>query len=178
MLFRSYNILHFASKEGMEIDGLGFSIIEQLYDRNLISGIIDIYNLKLEDVASLKKNGKKFAQNLIDAIENSKSNSLEKWLDYLGYEGPIIDEKEIIKKFKEEKSMKTKVMALKNFEGILDAERNVMPKEGDEWITSKERAEYLEIKNVVKIIKIIKEEEPKKEVKKQAERKKRKTIKK
>lgn len=79
-----YNILHFASKEGMEIDGLGFSIIEQLYDKNLISGIVDIYNLKLEDVASLKKNGKKFAQNLIDAIENSKQNDLSKLLTGLG----------------------------------------------------------------------------------------------
>ena len=79
-----YNMLHFASKEGMEIDGLGFSIIEQLYDRGLITGIADIYNLKLEDVASLKKNGKKFAQNLIDAIENSKNNDLSKLLTGLG----------------------------------------------------------------------------------------------
>ena len=79
-----YNMLHFASKEGMEIDGLGFSIIEQLYDRNLISGIASIYDLKLEDVASLKKNGKKFAQNLIDAIENSKKNDLFKLLTGLG----------------------------------------------------------------------------------------------
>ncbi len=79
-----YNMLHFASKEGMEIDGLGFSIIEQLYDKGLITGIADIYNLKLEDVASLKKNGKKFAQNLIDAIENSKNNDLSKLLTGLG----------------------------------------------------------------------------------------------
>ena len=79
-----YNMLHFASKEGMEIDGLGFSIIEQLYDKNLISGIASIYDLKLEDVASLKKNGKKFAQNLIDAIENSKKNDLFKLLTGLG----------------------------------------------------------------------------------------------
>ena len=79
-----YNILHFASKEGMEIDGLGFSIIEQLYDRNLISGIADIYDLKIEDVASLKKNGKKFAQNLIDAINASKQNDLSKLLTGLG----------------------------------------------------------------------------------------------
>ena len=79
-----YNILHFASKEGMEIDGLGFSIIEQLYDRKLISGIADIYDLKLEDAASLKKNGKKFAQNLIDAIEKSKQNDLSKLLTGLG----------------------------------------------------------------------------------------------
>ena len=78
------NIVHFASKEGMEIDGLGYSIIEQLLDRKLINNIADIYGLKLEDVASLKKNGKKFAQNLIDAIEKSKSNDLFKLITGLG----------------------------------------------------------------------------------------------
>ena len=78
------NIVHFASKEGMEIDGLGYSIIEQLLDRKLINNIADIYSLKLDDVASLKKNGKKFAQNLIDAIEKSKSNDLFKLITGLG----------------------------------------------------------------------------------------------
>ena len=78
------NIVHFASKEGMEIDGLGYSIIEQLIDKKLISNIADIYNLKLEDIASLKKNGKKFAQNLIDAIEKSKNNDLFKLITGLG----------------------------------------------------------------------------------------------
>lgn len=53
--------------------------------------------------------------------------------------------------------MKAKVRATKRFEGIRDAERNVMPKEGEEWITSKERAEYLESKKVVEIIELIKE---------------------
>lgn len=78
------NIVHFASKEGMEIDGLGYSIIEQLIDKKLISNIADIYDLKLEDVASLKKNGKKFAQNLVDSIEKSKSNDLFKLITGLG----------------------------------------------------------------------------------------------
>ena len=78
------NIVHFASKEGMEIDGLGYSIIEQLLDKKLINNIADIYSLKLEDVASLKKNGKKFAQNLMDAIEKSKSNDLSKLITGLG----------------------------------------------------------------------------------------------
>ena len=78
------NIVHLASKEGMEIDGLGYSIIEQLLDKKLINNIADIYSLKLEDVASLKKNGKKFAQNLIDAIEKSKSNDLFKLITGLG----------------------------------------------------------------------------------------------
>ena len=78
------NIVHFASKEGMEIDGLGYSIIEQLIDRKLVTKISDIYELEIEDVASLKKNGKKFAQNLINAIEKSKSNDLSKLLTGLG----------------------------------------------------------------------------------------------
>lgn len=78
------NIVHFASKEGMDIDGLGYSIIEQLIDKKLISKISDIYELEFEDVASLKKNGKKFAQNLIDAINSSKENDLAKLLTGLG----------------------------------------------------------------------------------------------
>ncbi|MCI9063842.1 MAG: NAD-dependent DNA ligase LigA [Clostridia bacterium] len=81
-LFR--NLVHFASREAMNIDGLGESIIEQLLNRNLISNIADIYILKFEDVASLKKNGKKFAQNLIDAIEESKNNDLYRLITALG----------------------------------------------------------------------------------------------
>ena len=69
-LFR--NLVHFVSREAMNIDGLGENIIQQLLDKKLIENIADIYELKFEDIASLKKNGKKFAQNLVDAIENSK----------------------------------------------------------------------------------------------------------
>ena len=61
-------------------------------------------------------------------------------------------------KYEEEKNMKAKVKALRGFEGIRDAERNVFPKTDDEWITNMERAEYLESKNVVQIIEIIKED--------------------
>ena len=78
------NIVHFASREAMNIDGLGEAIIEQLLDKKLISNIADIYYLKLEDIASLKKDGKKFAQNLIDAINESKSNDLDKLICGLG----------------------------------------------------------------------------------------------
>ena len=81
-LFRS--IVHFASKNAMNIDGFGFSITKELLDRNLIKNIADIYYLKLEDVASLKKNGKKFASNLINAIEASKSNDLSRLINALG----------------------------------------------------------------------------------------------
>ena len=78
------SIVHFSSKVGMDIDGLGYSIIEQLIDKGLIKEIADIYTLKLEEIASLKKNGKKFAQNLVDSINESKNNDLSKFITALG----------------------------------------------------------------------------------------------
>lgn len=78
------NIIHFVSRECMNIDGLGDKIIEQLINKNLISNIADIYFLKFEDIATLKKNGKKFTQNLIDAINNSKNNDLYRLIAALG----------------------------------------------------------------------------------------------
>ena len=78
------NLIHFVSREAMNIDGLGENIIKQLLDRKLISNIADIYDLKFEDIASLKKNGKKFAQNLVDSIENSKKNDLNRLITALG----------------------------------------------------------------------------------------------
>ena len=78
------NIVHFASREAMNIDGLGEAIIEQLLDKGLINNISDIYYLKLEDIASLKKDGKKFAQNLIEAINKSKENDLDRLICGLG----------------------------------------------------------------------------------------------
>ena len=81
-IFRS--ILHFVSREAMNIRGLGYSIIEELLNRNLIKNIADIYDLTLEDFESMKKNGKKFAQNLIDAINESKNNDLYRLINALG----------------------------------------------------------------------------------------------
>ena len=78
------NLAHFVSKEGMDIDGLGIKIIEQLVDKGLIKNIADIYTLTVDEVASLKKNGRKFAQNLIDAINLSKNNDLYKLITALG----------------------------------------------------------------------------------------------
>ena len=78
------NIIHFVSRDCMNIDGLGDKIIEQLINKNLISNIADIYFLKFEDIATLKKNGQKFTQNLIDAINNSKNNDLYRLIAALG----------------------------------------------------------------------------------------------
>lgn len=81
-LFR--NLVHFVSREAMNIDGLGESIIGQLLDRKLIENIADIYTLQFEDIASLKKNGQKFAQNLVDSINKSKENDLHRLITALG----------------------------------------------------------------------------------------------
>ncbi len=78
------NLVHFVSREAMNIDGLGENIIAQLLEKKLIQNIADIYALKFEDIASLKKNGKKFAQNLIDSINNSKENDLYRLITALG----------------------------------------------------------------------------------------------
>ncbi len=81
-LYRS--IIHFASKDAMDIDGLGEAIIQELIDRKLLNNIADIYALTFEDIASLKKNGKKFAQNMMDAIEESKHRDLYRLINSLG----------------------------------------------------------------------------------------------
>ncbi len=78
------NIIHFASKEGMNIDGLGEKIVEQLYEKELIKTIADIYYLKKEDIKALKKEGEKFATNLIESIEKSKENSIDRLICALG----------------------------------------------------------------------------------------------
>ena len=62
----------------------GYSVIEALIEKGLLNGIEDIYSLKKEDIASLKKSGDKFAQNLIDAINKSKKNNLDKLISSLG----------------------------------------------------------------------------------------------
>lgn len=78
------NLVHFASKSGMDIEGLGISIIEQLVEKGYLSNIADIYYLKKEEIASLKKSGDKFAQNLIESINQSKNNDLERLICAFG----------------------------------------------------------------------------------------------
>ena len=78
------SIIHFASREAMNILGLGDNIIEDLLNREMIKNIADLYELKIEDLEKLKKNGKKFAKNLYDAIQVSKSNDLYRLITGLG----------------------------------------------------------------------------------------------
>jgi DNA ligase (NAD+) len=77
-------IEHFVSRKAMNIDGLGSETIELLIENKLIKSVIDLYSLKLEQLLPFKKNGQKWAQNIIDGIEASKQNSFDKLLFGLG----------------------------------------------------------------------------------------------
>lgn len=80
----SRGIEHFASKDAMDIDGLGPQIVEALIRADLIRDPADLYSLKTEQVANLERMGDKSAQNLIAAIERSKGAGLERLLFALG----------------------------------------------------------------------------------------------
>ena len=80
----SRSIEHFASKNAMNIDGLGPQVVDLLLENKLISDAADLYTLKAEQIAELERMGEKSAQNLISAIENSKSAGLERLIYALG----------------------------------------------------------------------------------------------
>lgn len=77
-------LIHFASRDAMNIDGLGEKVIEQLFNEQLVTSIDDLYRLTKEDLLPLERMGEKSATNLIDAIEVSKENGLDKLLFGLG----------------------------------------------------------------------------------------------
>lgn len=78
------SIVHFASKGAMNIDGLGPQVVELLLANEKISDIADLYSLTVEDIEPLERMGRKSAENLISAIEKSKSAGLERLLYALG----------------------------------------------------------------------------------------------
>ena len=80
----SRSIEHFASKNAMNIDGLGPQIIDLLIENNLIQSAADLYTLSVDDVKVLERMGEKSAQNLITAIADSKSRGLERLLCAIG----------------------------------------------------------------------------------------------
>lgn len=77
-------MIHFVSRNAMNIDGLGEKVIEQLYREGLIHDISDLYALTKEQLMELERMGDKSATNLIEAIEASRSNSMERLLFGLG----------------------------------------------------------------------------------------------
>lgn len=77
-------LTHFASRNAMNIDGLGPKIIEQLYTKELIGDVADLYKLTADDLATLDGFKEKSINNLLTAIDNSKENSVERLLFGLG----------------------------------------------------------------------------------------------
>ncbi|MEN0648068.1 NAD-dependent DNA ligase LigA [Caldifermentibacillus hisashii] len=77
-------LIHFVSRNAMNIDGLGEKVITQLFQENLVADVADIYKLTKEQLIQLERMGEKSVQNLLTAIEASKENSLERLLFGLG----------------------------------------------------------------------------------------------
>lgn len=77
-------IYHFASRNAMNIEGLGEKVVEQLFREQLIMDVSDLYKLTVDDLVGLERMGMKSATNLVSAIEASKSNSMERVLFGLG----------------------------------------------------------------------------------------------
>ncbi|GAA9788332.1 NAD-dependent DNA ligase LigA [Helicobacter pylori] len=80
------SLIHFASKDALNIQGLGDKVIEQLFEEKLIFNALDLYALKLEDLMRLDKFKIKKAQNLLDAIQKSKNPPLWRLINALGIE--------------------------------------------------------------------------------------------
>lgn len=77
-------IIHFVSRNAMNIEGIGERVVEQLYAEQLVNDVADLYTLTREQLIDLERMGEKSVANLLTAIEQSKGNSLEKLLFGLG----------------------------------------------------------------------------------------------
>jgi DNA ligase (NAD+) len=77
-------LIHFVSRNAMNIDGLGEKVISQLFEHDLVHNVADIYKLKRDELLQLERMGKKSVENLLEAIEKTKDNSLERLLFGLG----------------------------------------------------------------------------------------------
>ena len=78
------HLIHFVSRDAMDIDGLGPAVLEQLSAEGLVHSPADLYRLKAEDIASLDRKAEKSANNLISSIEKSKHNELYRLVYALG----------------------------------------------------------------------------------------------
>ncbi len=81
------NIIHFASRNAMNIEGLGDAIVELLVEKGYVKTVADLYTLTMADIMALPGFKEKSAGNLISAIENSKKNELDRFIYALGIKG-------------------------------------------------------------------------------------------
>ncbi len=78
------NLIHFCSRDAMDIEGLGTAVLDTLIKQGLIKNAADIYLLKVEDIAKIERMGEKSGENLVAAAEKSKGNDLSKLIFALG----------------------------------------------------------------------------------------------
>lgn len=104
---------HFVSKKGFNIEGLGEKIIDEFYDLGLIKNVLDIFKLKKEDIEGLEGFGEKSAENLIKAIEDSKTIPLHKFIFALGIRqiGETVA-KDLVRNFKTFENLEDKIYSL------------------------------------------------------------------
>lgn len=77
-------VIHFSSRQAMNIDGVGEKLVEQLFEADLIHNAADLFHLTKEELIELERIGEKSATNILNAIEDSKANSLERVIFGLG----------------------------------------------------------------------------------------------
>ena len=116
---RLRNIIHFVSRNAMDIDGLGASNIEKLVENELINDAADLYYLDLKKAAQLKGFGDKWAENLNNSLEKSKSNPLYRLIFGLGI------------RHIGEKAAKNLAKAYKTIDGLINAEADEIAKIDD-----------------------------------------------
>ncbi len=141
-------IIHFVSRKAMNIDGLGEKIIEDFYNMHLINNIVDIYYLKnhRNDLIELEGYGDKSVDNLIEAIEISKNNSLERLLFGLGITHVG------------EKTAKILAMRYKDLEKLMETSLEELTSVNDIGeIIAKSVVNYFSLEHNQKIIKELKE---------------------
>jgi DNA ligase (NAD+) len=78
------SILHFAGRRAMDIEGLGYKLVDQLLEKKMLHDYSSIYDLKFDELVDLERFGKKSAENLLEGIENSKNRSFDQQIFALG----------------------------------------------------------------------------------------------
>ncbi|MBT8433393.1 MAG: NAD-dependent DNA ligase LigA [Gammaproteobacteria bacterium] len=81
---RKEAIKHYASRKAMDIEGLGDKLVEQMVEQGMIESVADLYNLELDQVAGLERMAEKSAQNLLQALEKTRTTSLARFIYALG----------------------------------------------------------------------------------------------
>ncbi len=151
------SIIYFASKQCLNIEGLGNKIVELLYEKKLVKSVIDLYFLKKEDLLKLEGFKEKKAQNLINAIENSKHTECWRFVNALGIEhiGEVASKK-ICEKF--------------GLNFISASKEDLLSIEGFGEEMANSFLEFMKVnkEKVLKLLKIIQPKEPQKKTTKES----------